>query len=170
MKQKLIVLFLLLSISFLFAAEDVTGLWVSIDDETGDPSSISILYMYQGQLFGRIIITYDDENPGVVKDTYLAPGDRAELLVGDPYYAGLDFIWGLEDRGRRWGRGRIMDPKKGKIYNSEIWLEDGDLILRGKIGPIGRNQTWFSVDSSDLPAGFVIPDSSSLVPRIPQLK
>ena len=160
----------ILAPALLLAADDVTGLWMGIDDETGDPNTISMLYMYHGELYGRILVTYDDENPGRVKDTYLNPVARAELLVGNPPYAGLDFIWGLTDQGRRWGRGKIMDPKKGKIYASEIWLEGGDLILRGKIGPIGRNQTWKRVADADLPPGFVVPDPSEIVPRIPQVK
>lgn len=165
-----ILLLMILPLAALMAADDVTGLWMGIDDESGDPTSISILYMYQGELYGRILLTYEEFIPGQVKDTYLNPGERAELLVGDPPYAGLDFIWGLTDRGRKWGRGKILDPKKGKIYSSEVWLDGNDLILRGKIGPIGRNQTWKPVRQSDLPPGFVVPDPSTFVPRIPQVK
>jgi len=164
-----IVLFLVPA-AFITAADDVTGLWQSIDDETGEPSSISMLYMYRGELYGRILITYDEENPGVVRGTYMNPVERAELLVGNPPYAGLDFIWGLSDRGNKWGRGKILDPRKGKIYSSQVWLENGDLILRGKIGPIGRNQTWVRARERDLPSGFVIPDPNSFVPQIPQVK
>lgn len=165
------ILFLLfLGFSLLNAADDVTGLWMGIDDESGDPTSISILYLHQGEIYGRILVTYDDQNPGVVKDTYLNPGDRADLLVGNPPYAGLDFIWGLQDRGGKWSRGKILDPKKGKVYSSEIWLEEGNLVVRGKIGPIGRNQTWLPVSEVDLPAGFILPDVSAFSPQIPQVK
>jgi len=173
MKKNLPIVFLLMfftSLTLLSAAEDVTGLWMGIDDETGNPTSISILYMHQGEVYGRILVTYDEENPGVVKDTYLNPEVRADLLVGDPHFAGLDFIWGLQDRGSKWGRGKILDPKKGKVYSSELWIEDGNLVVRGKIGPIGRNQTWLPVSDSDLPEGFIVPDASSINPQIPQVK
>ncbi len=33
-------------------------------------------------------------------------------------------------------------PHQGKIYGCEMWREGNKLIVRGKIGPFGRNQTW----------------------------
>lgn len=170
MKKYMALLLLCFVLGAAFAADDVTGLWMSIDDETGDPTSVSMIYLYQGEIYGRVLITYDENNPGEMLDNYMNPGERAELLVGNPPYAGLDIIWGLEDRGRRWGRGNILDPRKGKIYTSELWIEDGKLVVRGKIGPIGRNQTWLPVDPAMLPADFVIPDPMEFVPSIPQLQ
>ena len=55
-----------------------------------------------------------------------------------------------------------MDPKEGKVYASEMWRDGSDLIVRGKIGPFGRNQTWLSASAGDLPPGVDdpgVPDS-----------
>lgn len=169
-KVKLIVLALMLFSAFsLVAADKVAGLWMSIDDETGDTSSICMLYEKGGKLYGRLMVTYDQ---GVLKDTIYDQNDKAELIVGDPYFAGMDFIWDLKDTGKKWSKGKILDPPNGKIYSSEVWLDKktGDLIVRGKIGPFGRNQTWKKVGQSDLPAGFKIPDSGSFKPVIPKVK
>lgn len=170
MKRKfLIVALILLSSSLsLSAAQDITGFWKSVSDETGLPQSITAIYEYNGKLYGRIIVTFDDL--GVPEDTMDAPTVRADLIEGDPFYAGLDFIWDIEDRGRKWGRGKIMDPPVAKTYSCEMWLEDENLIVRGKIGPFGRNQTWLRAQPEDLPAGFRFPNTRGFRPRIPEAK
>ena len=162
-----ILLFLLLSSSAVMAAEDVTGLWRGVDEKTGDTTMFTYIYEYQGKLYGRMVVTYDE---GVLKDFINAPGDKADLWIGDPYYAGMDIIWGMEDRGNRWKKGKICDPKEGKIYSSEIWRDGENLIVRGKIGPFGRNQTWLPVSSSELPSGLDYGNPSSWIPVIPELK
>jgi uncharacterized protein (DUF2147 family) len=35
-----------------------------------------------------------------------------------------------------------MDPDDGKVYKSEVWLEDGKLKVRGYLGLFYRTQTW----------------------------
>ena len=170
MKRKYVLgVLLLCCICFsLSAAQDITGFWKSISDETGLPQSITAIYEYNGKIYGRIIVTYDDF--GVAEDTIDAPTVRAELIEGDPFYAGLDFIWDMQDRGRKWGRGKIMDPPVAKVYTCEMWMEDGNLIVRGKIGPFGRNQTWYRAMPEDLPAGFRFPNTRGYRPRIPEAK
>jgi uncharacterized protein (DUF2147 family) len=149
------------------AADNVTGLWRGVDEKTGDSTMFTCIYEYQGKLYGRMVVTFDE---GVMKDFINRPGDKAELWVGEPYYAGMDIIWGMEDRGKRWKRGEICDPKEGKIYASEMWRDGDNLIVRGKIGPFGRNQTWLPVRASDLPSGLDYGNPSSWVPVIPELK
>ena len=56
-------------------ANDVFGLWKTIDDETGKAKSVILVYKYQGKLYGRILITMDDNEK--VRETYLNPSDRA---------------------------------------------------------------------------------------------
>jgi uncharacterized protein (DUF2147 family) len=149
------------------AAENITGLWRGVDENTGDSTMFTYIYEYGGKLYGRMVVTFDE---GILKDQINKPGSRAEKLVGDPYYAGLDIIWGLEDKGNRWKKGRIIDPKEGKIYDSELWREGENLIVRGKIGPFGRNQTWRPVGSADLPPGLDYGNPASWTPMIPVLK
>ena len=38
--------------------------------------------------------------------------------------------------------GSIEVSAKGKVYGCEIWREGKNLIVRGKIAFLGRNQTW----------------------------
>ncbi|MBN2659267.1 MAG: DUF2147 domain-containing protein [Spirochaetales bacterium] len=159
--------FFLMAGAALFGAEPITGLWKSVDDTTGLPKSISLIYEHGGVVYGRILATFDEQ--GQMLDSIMNPVEKAVNVAGEPYYSGLDFIWDMEDRGRKWSRGKIMDPEPAKVYSCDMWIEKGNLIVRGKIGPFGRNQEWLpaTVDR-DLPAGFVLP--RTLVPSIPEPK
>ncbi len=156
-----------LTVAALSAADDVTGLWRGVDENTGDSTMFTYIYEYRGRLYGRMVVTFDE---GVMKDQMGESGDVADLWVGDPNYAGMDIIWEMEDRGKKWKRGNICDPKEGKIYASEMWKDGRNLIVRGKIGPFGRNQVWLPVTPSDLPPGLDYGNPSSWVPVIPEAK
>ena len=150
------------SVSVLWADNSVLGLWKTVDDKTGEVKSIVKVYEYRGKVFGRILVTYED---GRLKDTYDDPDYRAEEVKGQPFFAGLDIIWNMVRKGDKWKKGKIMDPKEGKVYSSEMWRDGNDLVVRGKIGPFGRNQTWLSASAADLPSG--VQEPSSLTPVIP---
>ncbi|MCG8452115.1 MAG: DUF2147 domain-containing protein [Spirochaetales bacterium] len=167
-KAILISLLIVMASALAFAADDVTGVWRGVDDNTGESTMFTYIYEWQGKLYGRMIVIFDG---GVMSDPINAPVAKATLWEGDPYYAGMDIIWGLEDRGKRWKRGKIADPDFGKIYDCEIWKEaDGRLAVRGKIGPFGRNQYWEPVSSSEYPDGLDFGNPSNWTPVIPKVK
>ena len=141
-------------IAFLFvslanAAEDITGLWTTIDDETGEEKSVVQIYEYEGKYFGRVVKLFKNVDKTAVG------------IKGSPKIVGLDIIWNLEDKGEKFKSGKILDPAKGKIYSSEAWIEDGNLILRGKIGPFGRNQKWRKNNGVSL-------EKKAIIPQIPE--
>ncbi len=163
MKKTLCLLGALLFLAVsLWADDSVLGLWKTVDDKSGEIKSIVKVYEYQGKVFGRILVTYEE---GRLKDTYDDPDYRAEEVKGQPYFAGLDIIWNMVEKGNKWKKGKIMDPKEGKVYSSEMWREGEDLVVRGKIGPFGRNQTWIASSPGDLPPG--VEEPGSLIPVIP---
>jgi len=100
-------------------------------------------------------------------ETIEAPQDRAPGVIGKPFYCGLDLIWDLK-KGKHC-KGKIIDPKKGNIYRAELWVEDGNLIVRGKLLCFGRNQTWVPAATEDLPPHFKLPDVTKFVPVIPEV-
>ncbi|MDC7225182.1 MAG: DUF2147 domain-containing protein [Spirochaetales bacterium] len=158
----------------LFAAEDITGLWKTVDDETGNPKGVVAVYEYNGKIYGRVIASFDDDGKYIDDDMYRQL-NTSPYLVGDPAFNALTIIWDMVDRGRKWGRGKIMDPgnaeeKKPGIYDCEMWKDGDTLVVRGKILMFGRNQTWYPMDNSEFPDGFVIPDWKSFKPEIPKLK
>lgn len=160
-KTALLIISLLLSVN-LFAAEKVTGYWQSIDDETGLVKSISVIYEYNGKIYGRLLVTYEDD--GTLADQTAI----ADKIVGDPQFVGLDFIWHLQDKGKKWSKGKILDPKPGKVYSCDMWIDEGNLVVKGKIGPFGRSQVWKPLTPSDLPNFVKLP--KTLKPVIPKVK
>lgn len=162
--KKLWLVFILFS-SLVFASENIGGFWKSLKDD-GSPQCVFGIYEYEGNFYGRIIGTYDDE--GKMADTIYKPTGRADGVVGNPHTCGLDIIYGLQDDGYRF-KGKILDPSKGDVYNCEVWLQGNSLIVRGKLFIFGKNITWHSTSSSDFPKGFKLPDMKKFVPVIPQV-
>ena len=126
--------FLLICVSVLFssmavAKENVAGFWTTIDDETNTPKSVVQIYEYRGNYFGRVV-------------ELLKNKDATAKINGNPKIKGMDIIWDLEAKGDKYSNGKILDPTKGKVYGCEIWRDGDNLIVRGKIAFIGRNQTW----------------------------
>lgn len=158
---------LLMTVFSPLAAQEIIGFWKSVDEHTSKPQSIVAIYEYQGKYFGRIIATYGEN--GQVQDSIYAPKERAPGIVGKPFYAGLDIIYDVQKEGDRYKDGKIVDPQEGKVYSTEIWVQNGNLIVRGEVLFFGRNQTWPPASDSDFPAGFKKPDLSKLVPQIPQV-
>lgn len=164
---------LLLLPAAVYAAEDITGLWKTIDDETGNPKGVVAVYEYQGKIYGRVIASFDDDGKYIDDDMYRQI-NTSPFLEGEPAFSGLTIIWDMKDKGRKWGGGKIMDPgddeKKPGIYDCEMWKEGNSLVVRGKILFIGRNQTWYPIKNSEFPDGFRIPDWENFRPEIPKLK
>ena len=153
------------------AALPFTGMYQTIDDEANLPKSIVKLYEYKdgndSLLAGRIVALYDEK--GNVSETINNPVKVAEKVAGGPKYVGLDIIWKMEwdSDDSEYTDGKIMDPKKGSVYSSEIWKDYNDkLRVRGKIGPFGRTQTWNVLSDSDLPAELKNIDTTNWKPII----
>lgn len=136
-------------ITFLFSclagmsvsAQSVTGVWKTIDDETGEPKSHVKLYEKGGILYGKVVKLLPAAVGTICEN---CPGDKK----GQPI-KGMQFIWGLEKYDDYWGGGEVLDPKSGKIYNCKLWLESEDkLVVRGYVGIsfLGRSQTWLRVE------------------------
>ncbi len=133
-----------------FADSSVTGFWTTIDDESGEAKSIVQIYEYQGKYFGRVV--------EVLKNK-----EAKAKLPGNPTIQGLDIIWDLKKDGEKYKGGEILDPKKGKVYGCELWRDGKNLIVRGKIAFLGRNQTW-------LPTKDFQASKAPLIPHKPKLK
>jgi uncharacterized protein (DUF2147 family) len=171
---------MLIATTSLFAEKDVTGFWKTIDDETGLPKAVVAVYTYGGKLYGRVLLSYEEDGK-TIKDDMYKQELRSPYLVGNPPFSGLDIIWDLEYNARKdqWSGGTILDPgndktdsekKEPKTYGCVIWKEGNDLIVRGKIAFIGRNQTWKPFSRSNFPDGFRVPDYASFRPTIPSIK
>ncbi len=160
------ILFFLIACCSLFSADDISGFWKTVNEETGQPRCIIAVYEYEGMYYGRIIASFDGE--GKMDDSIYHPSKRAPGVVGNPFYSGLDIIWNLVDVGNKF-KGKILDPEHGDVYNSELWINNGNLIVRGKLLIFGRNMEWIPATIADFPKDFKMPDLKKLVPSIPQV-
>lgn len=165
MKKRVLLCLFFLFVLRTLSAEDVIGFWKTIDDKTGKQESLVAIYEYEGKGYGRIVLTYDDQ--GNISDSIESPKKRAPGVQGHPYYSGLDIIWDMEKKGERYKDGNILDPQRGKVYDAEMWLDNGNLIVRGKILFFGKNQQWVRAQENDFPPNFPKPDLNAMVPKIP---
>ncbi len=154
----------LLTLSSPLAAKSITGFWRSINEVSGLTQCIIAVYEYDGLCYGRIVGTCNTE--GKVVDTIYAPKGRAPGINGTPFYAGLDLVWNLYKKGSRY-KGKIVDPEKGRIYDAKLWVEEGNLIVRGELLIFGKSVTWMPALESDFSTEFPKPDVTKFVPSIP---
>ncbi len=123
-----------------FAGDDsIVGKWKTIDDKTGEPKSIVEIYEQDGKYFGQIkeLFRKPGEDPDPVCDK--CPKDDPRK---DQPTKGMVIIQDLVKKGDEYSGGTILDPKEGKIYTCKLWLEEGNLKLRGYIAFFFRTQTW----------------------------
>ena len=121
-----------LLLSFFICTElkaDVLGFWTTIDDKTGKEKSVVQIYEEKGKIFGKVVDIFGNK-------------DATAKIEDSPKIMGLQIIWDLEKKENKYVGGKILDPQSGKTYGCEIWEENGNLIVRGKIAFLGRNQTW----------------------------
>ena len=60
----------------------------------------------------------------------------------------MQIISGLQydEDDKLWSDGEILDPENGTTYDCKIWLENGQLQVRGYVAFFYRTQTWERVE------------------------
>ena len=123
---------------FFFQNQDVQGLWITEDDETGKKKSEVLIYKEGNTVYGKII-------------NLLLPEDKGKLCLkckGENKNKPIEGLLILKDlilEEDTWEGGTILDPKSGKIYDCYISLEDNNTLkVRGFLGfsLLGRTQIW----------------------------
>lgn len=119
------------------------GLWVTVDDKSGERRSHVRITDTNGTLSGRIeqILEADKRNATCLKCT----GAKKNQPV-----LGMMIIEGVRhnaDAGH-WESGSILDPNDGKVYRVRLTPKnDGrTLEVRGYLGPFYRNQYWIRLE------------------------
>ena len=113
------------------------GEWVTIDDASGEKKSVVNIYQADnGMYYGQIVTLFEDPD---ALCTECKDADYNQPIVGLTIVRDMQLVDG-ELRG-----GKVLDPENGKLYYAKIYLEKGNLILRGSLdkrGLLGRSQTW----------------------------
>lgn len=138
--------FLLSAVSSFSFAEDITGLWQTIDDKTGAPKGQVEIRKENDTYVGKIVkitprLGY---TPKEICVDCPAPYTNKPIL-------GLDTLTGLKHSSdNNYTGGRILDPNTGKVYSMKAKLSSNGkrLTLRGYVGvsALGRTQTWIRVE------------------------
>ncbi len=137
--KKLLVVFSVLCITANLSAQSwgdaCIGGWIN-----GDGDAKIMIYKEGSKYYGKITWLrnpneedgtpkIDDENPDESK--------QRQPVMGLVILKNFDFQDGF------WKNGSIYDPKKGKAYDCEMWLNGNDkLEIRGYWGIVHRTETW----------------------------
>lgn len=136
--MKKVFLSLMLMVATLVSAQvPFLGEWVTIDDASGEKKSVVNIYQADnGMYYGQIVTLFEDPD---ALCTECKDADYNQPIVGLTIVRDMQLVEG-ELRG-----GKVLDPENGKLYYAKIYLEKGNLILRGSLdkrGLLGRSQTW----------------------------
>ncbi len=133
-------------------AEDILGRYWNPDRD-----GVVEIYAEDGVFGGRIIWSAEPMIDAGNPDQAL----RGRDMLGVPFLIGFRF-----DGDDRWTGGRVYAPDDGRTYRGKLWLEDGNLKMRGFVGVslVGRTAAFPAY-----PNGASLPEGGySFVPR--QLK
>ncbi len=138
--SKFLFFILLFSATPLFSQYSILGKWKTIDDVTGKEKSIVSIYEINGKIYGKVqeILEVVNKNSLCTK---CSGTDKDKPILG------MIVLKGLTKEVEEYS-GKILDPKKGKIYDCSITFENKDQIkVHGYLGLkfIGRTQFWYRV-------------------------
>ncbi len=118
----------------------VTGIWRTIDDKTGEPKSHVEIYEKNGAYFGRVVKLLP---AATTRTCDGCPGDMDGKSLLE-----VDIIQNMKKTGDYYSGGTIIDPAGGKEYRCKLTVEGNKLYVRGYIGIplLGRTQTWERIE------------------------
>ena len=147
MTKQLIGALLLSAVSSFSFAEDIIGLWQSIDDKTGAPKALVEIRKEADNTYAGKVIKLTPRAGYTPKETCVncPPPYTNKPIIG------LDVVTGLKSTdGLNYTSGRILDPNTGKLYSMKAKLSSNGkrLHLRGYLGvsALGRNQIWIRAE------------------------
>jgi len=137
-----------LALCFLFVfqlkAQDVNGLWKTIDDDGETIKSHVEIFEKDNKYYGKIVKLFrepdEEQNPKCLE----CKGKKKDQPI-----LGMEILSGLSKKDEFWQNGKIMDPENGKYYKCFMELVEPDkLKVRGYIGfsLLGRTQYWYRMN------------------------
>ena len=131
--------FLFLMSCFFTQAQQITGKWKVIDEDSGKAKCIVKISQTDDSLTGKITKLLKKNAPDDAKCVKCEGKFKDEPLIG------LPILRGFKKEDDKWVDGLITDPEKGKTYESKIWVDkdNPDLLkVRGYVSIFYRTQTW----------------------------
>jgi len=135
--MRTVVLTLWMLVGCTVLAQDITGRWITVNDETGKKRSVVEINVKNGVATGHVVHLFRGPNEDQDPICHICPDDRKGKKV-----MGMEIIRNMVREGNEWVDGTIMDPANGKVYDCKFWLENGVLKVRGYVAFFYRTQTW----------------------------
>ncbi|MDB9755131.1 DUF2147 domain-containing protein [Winogradskyella sp.] len=123
----------------LLSAQNITGKWKTIDDETGKEKSIVDIFEKDGKVYGKIIeiLNPEKKDPKCTK----CEGENKNKPI-----LGMLIIDGLTKDDTVYDGGTILNPSNGKVYSCRLKFDDNKdpntLQVRGYIAFFYKTQYW----------------------------
>ncbi|QBQ16255.1 DUF2147 domain-containing protein [Acinetobacter haemolyticus] len=132
-------------------AQDITGMWKTIDDKSGYARAKVNIYKIN-----------DGSYEGKIEEVYPLPGHataftdkcfRCKGELQDAPLKGMKILYGFKKNPNKvyeYSDGHIIDPMSGNVYKGRIKTNASvtRMNLRGYMGTsaLGRTQVWMKVD------------------------
>ena len=132
-------------------SQSPVGIWQTFDEETGLPLAKIEIELAKNRLIGKVHKIFDRPWEGNDPVCYKCPKQWKGKKVKE-----MALLWGFSPNGKN---GKIIDPKKGKIYSAKMWL-DGKTHLKVRayasaLGVIYQTQKWRRISQMDASNPFI---------------
>lgn len=135
---------LLMFVSTSVGAQSIFGKWQTTDEKSGKEKSVIEIFQKGGKTFGKVVQIFPAK--GEDPDPICSECDESDDRYGKKVI-GMEILRDMVAvDGGSYDEGEILDPEIGKVYRCKLWLEDGNLMVRGYWGPFFRTQTWKKVN------------------------
>ena len=118
-------------------SDDILGVWLT---QLKD-ANIEI-YKKENKYYGRVIWLKEslDENGEPIRDKYNPSNELKDRRI-----ISIDILIGFKFENDKWVNGYIYDPKNGELYSCKLWINNGNLIVRGYSGWLFDTKIWTKV-------------------------
>lgn len=140
MKKSIILVTFICLAFFEINAQAIVGKWNTVDEETGKVRSVVEISEKNGVFIGKIVELFPES--GSAEEVIC---DKCNDYRKDQKVLGMQIVSNMKykEENNIYKGGRILDPKKGKEYKCEMWLDKNKhLKVRGYISFLYRTQTW----------------------------
>lgn len=112
----------------------IVGIWLTqIQDVKVE------IYALETKYFGRVIwLAEPNDEAGNPKLDEKNPDNGLKTRT----IMQMVFLNNFVFKDNKWIGGTIYDPKVGEVYSCKLWLEHGNLMVRGYMGWLYDTKTW----------------------------
>jgi Delta7-sterol 5-desaturase len=132
---------------FISHAQSIEGKWTTYNEETGSALSVIEIRKTNNIIEGKVSEVFLEPFQGDDPICTKCSGERKDKKV-----ISMNFLWGFKKDGDDWTDGKILDPARGEVYNSKLWLEDNNTMKVRGYGIMDlfyRTQTWKRIGGSN---------------------